>query len=180
MNTPDLITIFGNISRSLYPVQHLITGFAYLLGITFFITALSKFFKMADQRAQSSSHGRAFVPLMYLLFGAALVYLPTTLNIMANTTFGAGNVLTYAKVNPADIKSSVGLLIRTAGIVWFIRGCVMLVHASEPGTQEGPKGLAFLVAGVFAMNFDNSIAFANNALDYLAKVTLAVKTSQGF
>lgn len=180
MNTPDLITIFGNLSKSLYPVQHLITGFAYLLGIAFFISSITKFFKMADHRARSSSHERAFVPLMYMLMGAALIYLPSTLQTMANTAFGVGNVLTYNYSNPSDIKNSIGLLIRTAGLVWFVRGCALLVTASQPGTQQGPKGLAFLVAGVFAMNFDNSMAFVNSMLSYLTKVTLAVKASQGF
>lgn len=42
MNTIDLITILGNISQSLYPVQKLITGGAYILGVLFFITAIGK------------------------------------------------------------------------------------------------------------------------------------------
>lgn len=180
MNTPDLVTIIGNISRSLYPVQHLITGFAYLLGILFFITAISKFRKMADRRAQSSSQEKMFSPLMYLLFGAIFIYLPSALLVLSNTTFGTGNVLNYTKLEPTSIYSSIGLMIRTAGILWFIRGSVLLVQASHPGTQEGPKGLVFLIAGVLAMNFDNTVSTINKLLEYITQVTLAVKSSQGY
>ena len=53
-------------------------------------------------------------------------------------------------------------------------------HASEPGTQEGPKGLVFILAGILAMNFDNSIAMVNSILTYLISWTMSVKSGQGF
>lgn len=180
MNGTDLITILGNISQSLYPVQHLITGSAYLLGILFFITAIAKLKKIGDHRAQSSSQEKMFTPMMYILFGAILVYLPSALSTMANTAFGVGNVLTYTKPSTPNIYNSIGLLVRTAGVLWFVRGCVLVTHASEPGTQEGPKGLIFICAGVLAMNFDNTIALVNYILSYLISWTLAVKSSQGY
>ncbi len=180
MNTPDLITIIGNVSRSLYPIQHLITGGAYLLGIVFFITAIAKLRKIADHRANSSSQEKIFSPLMYLLMGGIFVYLPTAMVAMANTAFGVGNVLTYPSLTPSSIYSAMGLVIRTAGLLWFIRGCVLVVHSSQPGTQEGPKGMAFMVAGVLAMNFDNTISILNSAFAYFAKITLAAKASQGY
>lgn len=180
MNSIDLITILGNISQSLYPVQKLITGGAYLLGILFFFTAIGKFKKIGDHRAQSSSHERMFTPMMYLLFGALLFYLPSGLDLMANTAFGVGNVLTYSNYNPANIYSSMGFLIRTGGVLWFIRGCVLLAHSSQPGTQQGSKGLLFLIAGILAMNFDNTIAMVNAALEYFIKATLTIKSAGGF
>ena len=73
-----------------------------------------------------------------------------------------------------------GLLIRTAGILWFVRGCVLVAHASEPGTQEGPKGLAFICAGVLAMNFDNTISVLNYILNSVMTWTQAIKNSQGY
>ncbi|HHT0592958.1 TPA: type IV secretion protein IcmC [Legionella anisa] len=180
MNTPDFITMIGNLSHSLYPVQHLITGGAYLLGILFFMTAISKLRKIADHRSGSSSQEKMFSPMMYLVMGAALLYLPTALDIMANTTFGAGNILTYTSYNSSNIFSSMGLVVQTAGVLWFVRGCVLVAQASQPGTQHGPKGLAFMIAGVFAMNFDNSIAMLNYVMNSLTTWTMAIKTSQGY
>ncbi|KTD05570.1 type IV secretion protein IcmC [Fluoribacter gormanii] len=180
MNTPDLIAIIGNFSRSLYPVQHLISGGAYILGILFFLTAISKLRKIADHRAQSSSQEKMYSPMMYLLFGAVLLYLPTALDVMANTTFGVGNILTYTSYNPSNIFSSMGLVIQTAGVLWFVRGSVLVAQSSQPGTQHGPKGLVFIVAGVLAMNFDNTIAMLNYIMSSMARWTMAITASQGY
>lgn len=180
MTTTDLVTIIGNLSRSLYPIQKFISGGAYLLGILFFMTAIAKLKKIGDKRAQSSSSEKMFTPMMYMLMGAFLLYLPTVFHVMANTTFGVGNVISYTNYNPTNIYSSMGLLIRTAGIIWFVRGCVLVAHASEPGTQEGPKGLVFILAGILAMNFDNSIAVVNYIVTSLISWTMSFKTSQGY
>jgi hypothetical protein len=180
MNMIELTTIIGNFSQSLYPVQRLISGFAYLLGILFFITAIEKFKKIGDKRAQSSSQEKMYTPMMYMSIGAVLLYLPTALHTVANTAFGVGNVISYTNYNPTNIYSSMGLVIRTVGIVWFVRGCVLVAHASEPGTKDGTKGLLFILAGVFAINFDNSIALINYTLNSLISWTMKLKTSQGF
>lgn len=180
MSIIDLVTILGNLSQSLYPVQRLISGGAYLLGILFVMKALGKLKKIGDHRAQSSSQEKMFTPMMYLAFGTALIYLPTIMKTMANTAFGVGNVLTYTPPPTPNIYSSIGLIVRTAGILWFVRGCVLVAHASEPGTQEGPKGMLFIIAGIFAMNFDNTIAVINYILGQFVKWTLAVKASQGY
>lgn len=180
MTTTDLVTMIGNLSRSLYPVQKFISGGAYLLGILFFITALAKLKKIGDKRAQSSSSEKMFAPMMYMLMGAFLLYLPSIFHVMANTAFGVGNVISYTSYNPTNIYSSMGLLIRTAGIIWFVRGCVLVAHASEPGTQEGPKGLVFILAGILAMNFDNSIAAVNYIVSSLINWTMTFKASQGY
>lgn len=180
MSTIDLVTILGNVSQSLLPVQRFLTGGAYLLGILFCISALLKFKSIGDKRANSSSQEKMFVPIMYLTFGAFLLYLPTAISVLANTAFGADNVLTYVKYNKTDIYSAMGVLIRTAGVLWFIRGSVLLAHASEPGTQEGPKGLVFLCAGILSVNFDNTIAAINSIVSHLIAWTLSIKASQGF
>ncbi|CAM2742258.1 protein IcmC (DotV)-like protein [Legionella steigerwaltii] len=180
MSTPDLISIIGNLSRSLYPVQHLITGGAYVLGILFFMTAIAKLRKIADHRAQSSSQEKMYTPMMYLLMGAALLYLPSVLDMMANTTFGVGNVLTYTSYNPSNIFSSMGLVVRTAGVLWFVRGSVLVAQSSQPGTQHGPKGLVFIIAGILAMNFDNTIAMLSYMMTTISSWTLTITASQGY
>ena len=176
----DLVTILGNLSRSLYPVQHLITGGAYVLGILFFLTAIAKLRKIADYRTQSHSNEKMYVPMMYLFFGSVLLYLPSALDVAANTAFGTGNILTYTSYNSSNIFSSMGLLIETIGILWFVRGCVLVAHASNPGTKQGPKGLAFICAGILAMNFDNTIAMLNYTIENLLHWTMVFKTSQGY
>jgi hypothetical protein len=180
MTTTDLVTIIGNFSQSLYPMQRLISGFAYLLGILFFITAIEKLKKIGGKGRQGSSQDHMYTPMMYMIIGAMLIYLPTALHIMANTAFGVGNVLTYSNYNSTSIYSSMGLLIRTAGILWFVRGSVLVAHASEPGSKDGAKGLVFILSGIIAMNFDSSVAMVNSMLAAVIRWTMTFKASQGF
>ncbi|WP_028388606.1 hypothetical protein [Legionella fairfieldensis] len=178
MNSTDLTQMIGNLSRSLFPIQHLLSGLAYLMGIVFFMIALSKLKKIGG--AGGHSQEKIFVPLAYFIGGSALLFMPSAFSALTNTAFGVGNILQYANYNPYDIYNSMGLIIQTAGVLWFIRGCVLLVHASEPGVQHGPKGLAFLCAGVLAMNFENTASFLNYVLEQLTSLTLTVKNMQGY
>lgn len=182
MTAPDIVTILGNISQSLYPVQHLITGIAYLLGILFFVGALEKLKNRAGQGSHGSSQESIYSPLLYIVAGSALIYLPSTLDLMANTAFGTGNILTYPTIERSNVYSTVGAFVRTAGIIWFIRGTVLISHASQPGNDDnlGMKGLLFILAGIMAMNFDNTVAFLNSSMSYIINLTLSFKASQGY
>ena len=177
MNT-DLVSIFGNITQSLAPIQRLISGFAYLLGITFVISALLKLKKIAGAGGQSQE--KMFGPIAYLIGGSMLIFLPTAMVTLSNTFFGNSNPLQYTAYNPYDIKNSIPILIRTAGLLWFVRGCVLLVHSSNPSDNHGPKGLVFLCAGIMAMNFEST----GHALQYmftqLGTATLSVKNHLGY
>jgi hypothetical protein len=148
----DLVAMLGNLSRSLSSFDTLLTGLGYLIGIVFMITAMSKFRKIGDARASSGSQEKLFIPVAYFFGGAALIFLPSMLTTLSDTVFGSSNVLQYIQYNPYSVYNSMGIVVQTAGLIWFIRGCVLLVHGSEPGVQEGPKGLAFVAGGILAMN----------------------------
>jgi len=120
-----------------------------------------------------------FIPLAYFLGGAALIFLPTTLTVLSNTAFGTDSILAYATYNPYNIYDAMKLVIKTMGLIWFVRGCVLLVHASEPGVQEGPKGLTFLFAGILAMNFEGTISILNYMMDHMMDLGLSAKKTTG-
>ncbi len=173
----DLVSIFVNLSKSLAPIQELVSGFGYVIGIALILAAMNKFHKIGDARAQSSSQERMFVPIAFFLAGVALIFLPTALSVLANTAFGSQNILAYSEENNDALTAAVKFLIQTTGVIWFVRGCVLLAHASEPGVKEGSKGLTFLVAGIFALNFDNTIEFIDYAMNSFFEVMGTVKRS---
>lgn len=173
--TIDFVAILRNLSNSLIPVQHLVTGGGYLLGVVFVIISIRKFQQMADARATSGSKEKAFIPLVYLLGGSALIFMPTALNLAINTAFGTSNVLQYAKYDPFTIYDVLAVIIKTVGILWFIRGAILLIHASEPGVQHGPKGLLFLVAGVLSTNFKATIGALDFLMNHLIGLTQSLQ-----
>lgn len=174
MNMTDLVAMLGNLSQSLFPVQNLIRGFAYVAGIVFFSLALFKFHKIAQSRGQGSGE-KKMAPIVYLLIGSALIFLPSAMSIVANTAFGYENITAYTNYNRFDIYSTMGLLIRTAGLIWFVRGTILITQATHPGAKkEGAKGLVFIFAGILSMNFDNTISIVNTIINYLLSATMAV------
>jgi hypothetical protein len=174
MNIPDLTVILGNISRSLDPVQHLITGCAYLLGLVFFITGMGKLHEIGGKGSQSSGMNGAMV---YFLMGACLLYLPNAMSILSNTAFGMNSALNYVPYNPTNFYTVMEMIINTAGIVWFVRGAALIAQSSAPGTQEGFKGIAFLIAGVFAMNFVSTVGLINTIINSIIAWTLSISSS---
>jgi hypothetical protein len=167
----DLVAMLGNLSRSLSSFDTLLTGLGYLIGIVFMITAMSKFRKIGDARASSGSQEKLFIPVAYFFGGAALIFLPSMLTTLSDTVFGSSNVLQYIQYNPYSVYNSMGIVVQTAGLIWFIRGCVLLVHGSEPGVQEGPKGLAFVAGGILAMNFEYTMGALNYIVSHLLDLT---------
>lgn len=167
-----MITILGNLSQSLAPVQDLIRGMSYLLGIVFIFVAISKMRKIAESH-HGGSKGKGFSALAYFMLGAILLFIPSAIRVMADTAFGPDNVLSYSqRPNPFDVQQSIRLLIQTAGWIWFVRGAVLLAHASEPGVKEGSKGLVFLIIGIFAVRFDNTLAVINATINYITTITM--------
>lgn len=170
----DLSAMLSNVSKSLPSVQHLLGGVSYLLGIAFCITALFRFKDNVEKGQSSESESQPVVPLAYLLVGSALLYLPSMMNAMSTTLFGSNaSVLQYEGYQPYDIYGSVTILIETIGLLWFIRGCVLLSHSSHPeqgrtGSKGfGGKGLLFIVAGLFAINFHSTVDMLDTAMTYL-------------
>ena len=163
--------MIGHLSQSAFSVQHLVAGLGYVLGLLFFIIALHKLHKIGSSPAGSASES-LFIPIAYLVGGSGLLFLPSLYGVLSNTLFGTGNILEYGKYNPYNIFNAMSVIIRTAGIIWFVRGCVLLTQASEPGVQHGPKGLMFLTAGIFSMNFETTLSMINWIIQQILAYTL--------
>jgi len=176
MTITDLITILGNISQSLAPIQQLLSGMAYLLGIAMILIALKKFRKVGEGKSQE----KIFVPIAWLFGAATLLFLPSAITVLSGTVFGPDNILSYGNYNPLNIFHIMSMLIKTAGIIWFLRGTVLLVQASQPGVKHGSKGLLFIMAGILAMNFEATGSILSKALEYVTEATNYVRNKTGY
>ena len=177
MKFVDLVQMLGNLTHSLEQVAYLVGGISYLSGFVFVFIGLLKIKKIAS--AAGRGQETSATPLAYIAGGAALLFLPTTMHIVANTTFGNYNVLQYTNYNPYNIFQSIVILINTVGLIWFVRGCIMVVSASKPGHQAGNKGFFYLVAGVFALNFKLTLQIFNYAIEQLTNISMTVKGITG-
>ena len=94
------VDVLTNLAHSLQPIQRLVSGAAYLMGLAFAFKALYSLKVYGEARTMMSSNTSVKEPLVYLLVAGILIYLPTGFQIMLNSTFGPNSsVLAYAPID---------------------------------------------------------------------------------
>ena len=172
----DFNQIIASVGASVEPLMGLMSGFSYMIGITLIWEAMRKGKTIADARARSGPGGQVFVPVAYAAGGMAFIYLPSMIQVAQNTFFGVSSPLAYAsyideiKAKYGDIVYTLLRLINLGGLIWFTRGIQLLVHASEPGVQHGPKGLLFILAGIFALNVEYTEQLVSSLMGTIAQL----------
>lgn len=173
----DLIDILKNFHASLGPIRTMLTGLSYVFGLALVFAAFSKFKTIANAGHQSPSQEKPFVPVTYLAIGVGLIFMPSSFSVLSNTFFGPANVLAYSVQDDTTVMSMMTFLIQTAGVLWFLRGSILLVHASEPGVKHGSKGLTFILSGILAMNFESTFGVLNSMFAYLFSALSDLKSN---
>lgn len=174
----SLNSIIENLALSVNQMMMLADGFCYMVGINLIWVAIKKMNKISDFRARGGVGSPMFVPLTYTVGGVVFIFLPSFLDVAHNTFFGTSTSFAYDNSFSemidiyGDIVYSILRLINLAGLIWFLRGIALLVQASEPGIQHGPKGMAFMVAGIFALNIEYTEKLVSYAMEFIAKASL--------
>ena len=170
--------ILNNIANNLGPVQRLITGGSYVLGIVFAFKAISTLKEYGEQRTMMSSSKNVKEPLIYFVVASVLLYFPSALDVALMTTFDSSTILQYAPIesNNQTINvlfgagSSVGkpltLIIQTVGLAAFVRGWLLIARGASGGQQQGGmgKGLVHVLGGIMAINIVQTVTIINNTI----------------
>lgn len=170
--------VLNNIAASLAPIERLITGGAYLIGLAFFFKAIYALKIYGEARTMQSSSTSIKEPVIYLIVGAIFVYFPTGLGIIMQTTFGYKNPLQYAPVNSNNdtlgylfgsgsvIGESLTKIIQVIGLFAFVRGWILVARSASQGQQPGGtgKGLIHVFGGILAVNIVETINIVNNTI----------------
>lgn len=170
------VDILKNIAASMAPIQKLVSGGAYLLGILFAMKALHSLKSFGESRTMMSGNASFKEPLAYILVAAMLIYLPTGFDILMNSSFGNSTILAYADSDNTALNtlfgqnSSVGasltLIIQTLGLIAFVRGWVLIAKSASQGQPPGGtgKGLIHVFGGILAMNIVGTLEIINNTI----------------
>ncbi|HAU1977471.1 TPA: type IV secretion protein IcmC [Legionella pneumophila] len=171
--------ILANIANQLEPVQRLITGGAYLIGCAFIFKAIYGLKVYGEARTMMSSNTSIKEPVMYLMVGALLIYFPSLVSSVLQTTFGYSNPLAYSGgvSSGSDTISAlfgsgslVGrplvMIIRVIGLIAFVRGWVLIARSASQGQPPGGtgKGLIHVFGGILAINIVGTVDMINNTL----------------
>lgn len=169
--------ILTNIANNLAPVERLITGSAYLMGLAFAFKAISSL-KHHGERASAQQQAGMKEPLVYILVAAVFIYFPTAMSILMKTTFGYSSVLAYGSLNTqnptlntlfgpsSEAGRSLSLIIQVIGLIAFIRGWILISRSATHGQSPGgtSKGIMHIVGGILAMNIVGTLEVLNNTL----------------
>ena len=175
----DLTAMIINLSNSLYPVQQMVSGLGYIIGIGLMINGFLELKKHAESGHGQGNHEDAMSAIAYIFGGAMLVYMNTTVSLLTNTVFGMDNVLSYSPPATPNLYHAFLVLIQTAGVVWFVRGMVLVVQSTKPGYKEGGKGMTFLFAGICAINFEGSVQVMDYIIQQFFTMMAAFRTNFG-
>lgn len=166
------VDVITNIAKTLEPVQRLITGAAYIMGLGFFFKAIHTLKIYGESKTMSSGTGNIKEPVLYFFIGAILVYFPSVLSTVLMTTFGESTVTAYHSNGQGVFgpSSAVGrpltMVIQTIGLIAFIRGWVLIARSASQGQPPGGTGKGFIhvFGGILAMNIVKTIEVINNTL----------------
>lgn len=179
--TQKQIDVLNNLAHSLGPVENLVVGAAYLMGLAFAFKAIYCLKVYGEARTMMSSNTSIKEPAVYLMVSAILLYFKTGLQVILNTTFGAGSysqILAYAPIHSGNStldalfgsNSTVGwaltVIIQTIGVIAFVRGWVLIARSASQGQPPGGtgKGLMHVFGGILALNIVGTLEIINNTL----------------
>lgn len=172
------VDILNNIASNLLPVERLIIGAAYLIGLAFAFKAIYTLKAYGESKSMMSSSTSIKEPIIYMVVAVIFIYFPTGLAIMLQTTFGSSSILQYAPVNSNNpgisalfgtgsvVGRPIAIIIQTIGLIAFVRGWILIARSASQGQPPGGtgKGLVHIFGGILAMNIVATLEIINNTL----------------
>jgi len=133
--------------------------------------------KLGGPVSMQTQPGEISGPLVYLIVGAALIYLPTSTDLLINTIFQTGNSIfsgggiDYSKMGQgstllrytssssfsaqwADLANTLIMFLQFLGFMSFVKGWLILSKSAAPGQQPGnfAKGMTHVIGGIGLVN----------------------------
>lgn len=165
----DVGTMITNLSQSIPNLMQLVTALAYVMGMLMVIRGVYGLKRYGEQRTSHSTSDEHSLkgPLLLILVGAALIYLPTSVNVGLSTFWSEPNPYAY-QTNASqgswdDLLNSVFLIVQLIGTIAFIRGLIILTHTSSHQGGFG-KAMAHIVGGILCINIYQFLQVIFNTL----------------
>jgi uncharacterized membrane protein HdeD (DUF308 family) len=172
---PDFIEMLINVSMSLSKVERMLFYLVYVMGLFILMDGVLSLSAFGAGR-HGGSEGQ-MPSIVKILVGTAFIFLPSTIDVLSVSFFGTDAVLGYKPIKPIDEYTAIKALMQVAGIVWFIRGTLMSIRASEPGPSGFKSPLlpfAYMFAGIASINFDFTVdcldIFIGGIRDFFTKI----------
>jgi intracellular multiplication protein IcmC len=163
--------ILANVSSELPAVWKMLIALSYVMGIGVTLIGLFRLKKYGQQTVMMMSSANIGEPMIFIVTGALLFYLPSTMNMLVETVWGYGTSGIGSGDSPSvypswdEVIGPVMRIMQIIGLVALIRGISMLTRLAGQA-QPGTIGKAFvhIIAGTMAINIYGTIDVIQNTL----------------
>lgn len=153
----SVITIIENIAEAVPSLMFFTTALSYVLGFWSVYSGLLQLKKAAEGRTMMSGDAKMSGPLLYIFVGAALIYLPSSVQSGMSTFWVNPNPYAYDTGGTdawSIFVSACFNIIQLIGVIAFIRGLIILSHLGGQGGHQATFGraMAHIVGGIFLID----------------------------
>lgn len=149
-------TILTNIQNTIPNLMRMITAFAFVIGMYMIFSAILDLKHVGEMRTQMSHEHHLAKPMLKMLIGTLLIYLPTSVQVGMSTFWTNPNPYGYVTQLQDQWMQFIYVcfvVIQFIGVLSFIRGLLLLSHVGGGGHQGAlGKGLTHVVGGIFCIN----------------------------
>lgn len=145
----------NRIADQLPSLMRMVTAIGYVIGMYLILMGLLKLKEYGEQRTMMSSQHHLREPLGYLIIGALLLYLPSSVQVGMSTFWADPNPYGFLEEQDqwTSFFNNCFMIIQLFGTIAFIRGLVILSKAGHGGGQnEFAKGLTHVIGGILCIN----------------------------
>jgi hypothetical protein len=148
-------TILVRLTESLPNLMRMVTAIAYVLGFVFVIRGIVKLKHVGESRTMMSQEHSLTQPIILIMIGSLLIYLPSSVHIGMSTFWTEPNPYGYIEQTDqwSQFINICFLVVQFIGTIAFIRGLVILSSLGHhSGQQNLSRGLTHIIGGIFCIN----------------------------
>lgn len=171
---PNIADMVQSIAETVPQLMSFTTALAYVFGFWFVFHGLILLKKYGMQRTQMSGDASMAGPLLNIFVGAALLYLPSTIQSGMATFWANPNPYGYDTKGDESWDTFIAacfMIIQLVGVIAFIRGLMMLTKLGQGGGQQAGFGraAAHIIGGIFCIDMYDFLqaVFSTLGLDSL-------------
>jgi intracellular multiplication protein IcmC len=152
------VTLLQNIALQVPALMQMITAIAYVMGMYFIFFGILRLKQYGEQRTMMSAEHHLKGPIIYIVVGTLLLYLPSSVQVGMSTFWTNPNPYAYVQEQTSQwgqFYNTCFIIIQLFGTIAFIRGLIILSHlAGHGGHSQGNfgRGLTHIIGGVFCIN----------------------------
>lgn len=166
----NIDVMITNLQAAFSSLMYMVSAISYIMGIGFMAKALMKLKSFGHSITQMSQHSEMAPVLVLMGVGAALLYLPSTIDVGLLTIYGSSSLGNSTEI--LDYTSGIGLsekwnlysevlvdYMKLIGLIAFIRGWAILSKVGQQGGQPGTvgKGLTHVIGGILLINIVDTV-----------------------